>query len=109
MSMVRYRRAVARSPPPAGPPDLDAATHSACFMAAVLPARGQARDHRGGPGEGGTAMGDSDSGYQFGTGIGEEELARLEAQGAAIAPATRMIFAEAGIQPGRRRLSAHFN
>ncbi len=29
-----------------------------------------------------------DSGYQFGTGIGEEELARLEAQGAAIAPAT---------------------
>ena len=49
-------------------------------------------------------MGDSDSGYQFGTGIGDEELARLEAQGAAIAPATRMIFAEAGIQPGMRVL-----
>jgi SAM-dependent methyltransferase len=49
-------------------------------------------------------MGDSDSGYQFGTGIGDEELARLEAQGAAIAPATRMIFAEAGIQRGMRVL-----
>ena len=49
-------------------------------------------------------MGDSDSGYQFGTGIGEEELNRLEAQGAAIAPATRMIFAEAGIRPGMRVL-----
>jgi cyclopropane fatty-acyl-phospholipid synthase-like methyltransferase len=49
-------------------------------------------------------MGDSDSGYEFGTGIGEEELNRLEAQGAAIAPATRMIFAEAGIRPGMRVL-----
>ena len=49
-------------------------------------------------------MGDSDSGYQFGTGIGDEELDRLEAQGAAIAPATRMIFAEAGIRPGMRVL-----
>jgi SAM-dependent methyltransferase len=49
-------------------------------------------------------MGDSDSGYQIGTGIGEEELARLEVQGAAIAPATRMIFAEAGIRPGMRVL-----
>jgi SAM-dependent methyltransferase len=49
-------------------------------------------------------MGDSDSGYQIGTGIGEEELDRLEAQGAAIAPATRMIFAEAGIRPGMRVL-----
>jgi len=54
--------------------------------------------------EGGNAMGDSDSGYQFGTGIGEKELDRLEAQGAAIAPATRMIFAEAGIRPGMRVL-----
>jgi SAM-dependent methyltransferase len=54
--------------------------------------------------EGGNTMGDSDSGYQFGTGIGEEELDRLEAQGAAIAPATRMIFAEAGIRPGMRVL-----
>jgi SAM-dependent methyltransferase len=49
-------------------------------------------------------MGDSDSGYQFGTGIGEEEVHRLEAQGAAIAPATRMILAEAGIRPGMRVL-----
>jgi SAM-dependent methyltransferase len=49
-------------------------------------------------------MGDSDSGYQFGTGIGDEELDRLEAQGAAMAPATRMIFAEAGIRPGMRVL-----
>ena len=49
-------------------------------------------------------MGDNDSGYQFGTGIGEKELDRLEAQGAAIAPATRMILAEAGIRPGMRVL-----
>jgi hypothetical protein len=43
-------------------------------------------------------MGDSDPGYQFGSGIGEHELARLEAQGAALAPATRMIFAEGDLQ-----------
>jgi SAM-dependent methyltransferase len=49
-------------------------------------------------------MGDSGSGYQLGTGIGEDEVARLEAQGRAIAPATRMIFAEAGIRPGMRVL-----
>jgi ubiquinone/menaquinone biosynthesis C-methylase UbiE len=49
-------------------------------------------------------MGDSDSGYEFGSGIGEEELARLEAQGAATALATRTIFAQAGIQPGMRVL-----
>ena len=49
-------------------------------------------------------MGDSDSGYRFGSGIGDDELARLEAQGAATAPATRMIFAEAGIRPGMRVL-----
>jgi len=49
-------------------------------------------------------MGDSDSGYQFGTGIGADEVARLEAQGAALVPATRMIFAEAGIRPGMRVL-----
>ena len=49
-------------------------------------------------------MGDSDSGYQFGTVIDDEELARLEAQGAALAPATRMIFTEAGIRPGMRVL-----
>jgi SAM-dependent methyltransferase len=49
-------------------------------------------------------MGDSDSGYRFGSGIGEDEVARLEVQGAAIAPATRMILAEAGIRPGMRVL-----
>jgi SAM-dependent methyltransferase len=49
-------------------------------------------------------MSDSDSGHQFGTGIGEDEVTRLEAQGKAIAPATRMIFAEAGIQAGMRVL-----
>src|ERR1700758_2899876 len=49
-------------------------------------------------------MSESDSGYQFGSGIGEEEAARLEIQGAALAPATRMIFAEAGIRPGMRVL-----
>jgi cyclopropane fatty-acyl-phospholipid synthase-like methyltransferase len=47
-------------------------------------------------------MGDSDSGYQFGS--GEDELARLEMQGRALAPATRMIFAAAGIRPGMRVL-----
>ena len=49
-------------------------------------------------------MGDNDSGYQLGTGIGDDEVARLEAQGAMLAPATRMIFAEAGIRPGMRVL-----
>ena len=49
-------------------------------------------------------MADSDTGYQFGSGIGDDEVARLEVQGAAIAPATRMIFAEAGIRPGMRVL-----
>jgi SAM-dependent methyltransferase len=49
-------------------------------------------------------MGDSDSGYQFGSGIGEDEAGRLEIQGRALAPATRMILAEAGIRPGMRVL-----
>jgi cyclopropane fatty-acyl-phospholipid synthase-like methyltransferase len=49
-------------------------------------------------------MGDSDPGRQYGSGIGEDELARLEAQGAAMAAATRMIFAQAGIRPGMRVL-----
>ena len=49
-------------------------------------------------------MGDSDSGYQFGSGIGEDEVGRLEIQGSALAPATRMILAEAGIRPGMRVL-----
>ena len=49
-------------------------------------------------------MGDSDSGYQFGSGIGEDEAGRLEIQGRALASATRMILAEAGIRPGMRVL-----
>jgi SAM-dependent methyltransferase len=49
-------------------------------------------------------VGGSDPSYQFGTGIGEDEVARLEIQGRALAPATRMIFAEAGIRPGMRVL-----
>ena len=47
-------------------------------------------------------MGDSDSGYELGS--GGDELARLELQGRALAPATRMIFAEAGIRRGMRVL-----
>ena len=47
-------------------------------------------------------MGDSDSGYELGS--GGAELERLELQGRALAPATRMIFAEAGIRPGMRVL-----
>ncbi|HTQ90946.1 MAG TPA: class I SAM-dependent methyltransferase [Streptosporangiaceae bacterium] len=49
-------------------------------------------------------MGDSDPGYQFGSGSGEDEVARLEVQGSALAPATRMILTEAGIRPGMRVL-----
>ena len=48
------------------------------------------------------AIGDGDSGYPFGS--GEDELARLELQGRALAPATRMIFQTAGIRPGMRVL-----
>jgi cyclopropane fatty-acyl-phospholipid synthase-like methyltransferase len=47
-------------------------------------------------------MGDSGSDYEFGS--AEDELARLEEQGTALAPATRMIFATAGVQPGMRVL-----
>jgi SAM-dependent methyltransferase len=47
-------------------------------------------------------MGENDSGYELGS--GDDELARLELQGRALAPATRMIFAEAGIRPGMRVL-----
>ena len=49
-------------------------------------------------------MADSGTGYRFGSGIGDDEVARLEVQGAAIAPATRMILAEAGLRPGMRVL-----
>jgi cyclopropane fatty-acyl-phospholipid synthase-like methyltransferase len=47
-------------------------------------------------------MADSDSDYEFGR--GEDELARLERQGRALAPATRMIFDAAGIRSGMRVL-----
>ena len=45
-------------------------------------------------------MADGDSDYEFGS--GEDELARLERQGRALAPATRMIFEAAGIRSGMR-------
>jgi SAM-dependent methyltransferase len=44
----------------------------------------------------------TDATHEFG--IGMNEVARLEAQGAALAPATRMILAEAGLRPGMRVL-----
>src|SRR5215472_6743727 len=47
-------------------------------------------------------MGDSGSDYEFGS--AEDELARLELQGRLLGPATRMIFAEAGIRSGMRVL-----
>jgi len=47
-------------------------------------------------------MGVSGSDYEFGS--AEDELARLELQGRALAPATRMIFTAAGIRPGMRVL-----
>ena len=47
-------------------------------------------------------MGDGDYGYEFGS--AEDELERLEVQGKALAPATRMIFAAAGIRAGMRVL-----
>jgi SAM-dependent methyltransferase len=47
-------------------------------------------------------MGDSDSDYEFGS--GDDELARLEVQGSGLAPATRMIFAAAGIRARMRVL-----
>jgi SAM-dependent methyltransferase len=49
-------------------------------------------------------MDDTAPGYQFGSGIGRDELARLEVQGQALAGATRMILAEAGLRPGMRVL-----
>jgi hypothetical protein len=63
-------------------------------LAGVARRRNPAQGVLGRPGGGEQAMGDSGYGYQFGTGIGEEELNCLEAQGAATAPATRMILAE---------------
>jgi SAM-dependent methyltransferase len=47
-------------------------------------------------------MGGRDSDYPLGS--GDEELARLELQGRLLSPATRMIFAQAGIRPGMRVL-----
>jgi cyclopropane fatty-acyl-phospholipid synthase-like methyltransferase len=47
-------------------------------------------------------MSNSESDYEFGS--AQDELARLELQGRALAPATRMIFAAAGIRPGMRVL-----
>jgi SAM-dependent methyltransferase len=49
-------------------------------------------------------MADSDADLRFGSGIGEDEVARLEVQGGVNARPTRMIFAEAGIRPGMRVL-----
>jgi ubiquinone/menaquinone biosynthesis C-methylase UbiE len=49
-------------------------------------------------------MVDSNPGYQYGSGVGDDELARLEAQGTALAAATQMIFANAGLRPGMRVL-----
>ena len=49
-------------------------------------------------------MSDSDVGYRVGTGFGDDEIARIELQGKIEAPATRMIFTEAGIRPGMRVL-----
>jgi len=46
-------------------------------------------------------MGNSDSGYQFAS---SDELARLEVQGSALGPATRIILGAAGIRPGMRVL-----
>jgi SAM-dependent methyltransferase len=48
------------------------------------------------------AMSESTAGYHLGS--DEPELARLELQGRALAPATRTIFAAAGIRPGMRVL-----
>ena len=47
-------------------------------------------------------MSDTDSGYQLGS--ADDELARLELQGRALAQATFMIFDAAGIRPGMRVL-----
>ena len=49
-------------------------------------------------------MSDSDTGYRMGTGFGDDEIARLELQGRALAPHTRMLWAAAGIQLGMRVL-----
>jgi hypothetical protein len=45
-------------------------------------------------------MSDSDAGYGFGTGIGDDEIARLEFHGAVAASATRMISPRRGIRSG---------
>jgi hypothetical protein len=54
-------------------------------------------------------MGDSGYWYQFGTGIGEEELNRLEVQGAGIAPATRSVSSRSGKRASRRASATAFH
>jgi SAM-dependent methyltransferase len=46
----------------------------------------------------------TDATFGYGSGIGDDEVARLEAQDPLNAQATRMIFTEAGIRPGMRVL-----
>jgi hypothetical protein len=47
-------------------------------------------------------MGDTGSDYEFGS--ADDELARLDVEGRVLAPATRMIFAAAGMRAGMRVL-----
>jgi SAM-dependent methyltransferase len=52
-------------------------------------------------------MGDSDATdamHGFGSGVGDDEMTRLEVQGRMTAQATRIIFTEAGVRPGMRVL-----
>ena len=46
----------------------------------------------------------TDAMHGFGSGIGDDEMTRLEVQGKATASVTRIIFTEAGIRPGMRVL-----
>ena len=49
-------------------------------------------------------MSDTDTIHEYGSGIGDDEVARLEAQDHLLAQSTRIIFTEAGIRPGMRVL-----
>ena len=49
-------------------------------------------------------MSDTDTIHEYGSGIGDDEVARLEAQHHLLAQSTRIIFTEAGIRPGMRVL-----